>query len=60
MPLNLLSRTLDGVHCHVSFVPICKLERGIVNLGHLAFRQEPHSVDKSQIRHKDHLIYWSG
>ncbi len=53
--LNLLARSLQHVHGDVGLVPVGQLQRSIVNLRHFALRQQPHSVDQSQIRHVRHL-----
>jgi hypothetical protein len=39
----------------VSLVARGQFEGGVADFGDFAFRQEPQSIDKSQIGHEDHL-----
>ena len=54
--LDLLARALQHVHGDVGLVPVGQLERRVLNLSDFALGEQPHSVDKSQIRHVHHLI----
>ena len=59
--LDLLARALQNVHGHVRLVAVGELEGRVVDLGDLALGEQPQSVDKSQIRHENHLIgSWAG
>ena len=50
--LDLLARALDGVHGDVGLVAVGQLEGRVLDFGDLALGEQPHSVDKSQIRHR--------
>jgi len=43
--LDLLAGALDGVHGHVGLVPVRQFEGCVLNLGDLAFGEEPEAVD---------------
>ena len=43
--LDLFARALNSVHRHVGFVPIRQLEGCVLNLGDLAFGEQPEAVD---------------
>ena len=54
--LDLFARAFKHVHGDVCLVAIGQLESCVVDLDDFAFREEAHSVDKSQICHEEHLI----
>jgi len=43
------------MHGNVRLVAVGQLQRRVLDFGHFAFRQQPQSVDESQIRHEHHL-----
>ena len=49
---DLLAGALDGVHGDVGLVAVGQLEGGVGDFGDFALGEQPHSVDKSQIRHR--------
>src|SRR3569833_3082804 len=54
--LDLFARALKDVHGDVRLVAVGELEGCVVDFLYLAFGEEAHSVDKSQICHEEHLI----
>ena len=49
---DLFARAIDNVHGDVGFMAVGQFEGCVVDLGDLAFGEEPETVDKSQIGHK--------
>src|ERR1022692_2540189 len=54
--LDILPRAFYHVHGYVSLVAIGQFQCRVLDLRDLAFREQPQSVDKSQIRHEPHLM----
>jgi hypothetical protein len=49
--LNLVLTALQDVHRNVGLAPILQFNRRIADLAKFVGRQEPHSINKCQVRH---------